>query len=112
MSKDECRPNMGSVRDLPGSVPSVHWRRRLRAGEAGVISMALLEVFPGEAKADSCLSHTVPELSLVGGAGQGGVRWFSEMPSPKVRRKAGQERLSDPRHHPHLGALWALASRL
>ena len=52
--------------------------------------MTLLEVFPVEAKADSCLSHTVPKLSLVGGAGQGAVRWLSEMPSPKVRRKAGQ----------------------
>lgn len=86
---------MGSVRDLSGSVPSVHWRHRHRAGEAGIISMTLLEVFPVEAKADSCLSHTVPELSLVGRAGQGCVRWLNEMPSPKVRRKAGQERLSD-----------------
>ena len=106
MSKDdECRLNMRIVRDLPGSVPRVQWGHRLRDGEAGVISTALLEVIPVEAKADSCLSHTIPELSLVGGAGQGGVRWLREMPGPKVRRKPGQEGLSDPQHHPHLDAL-------
>ena len=106
MSNDgECRLNMRSVRDLPGSVPRVQWRHRLRDGEAGVISTALLEGIPVEAKADSCLNHTIPELSLVGGAGQGRVRWLREMPGPKVRRKPGQEGLSDPQHHPHLDAL-------
>lgn len=34
---------------------------------------SLFEVFPAEAKADSCLSHTVLEPSLRGKAGRGGV---------------------------------------
>lgn len=42
-----------------------------------------------EGSAGSPLSRAVPELSLVGGTGQGGVGWLSGMPGLRLGREDG-----------------------
>lgn len=71
MSRGECRfkPPWKGIQQ---ALETEAWR----AGQAGVEGLVWL---PAEAKADSCLRHMVPELSLLGGAGQGGVMWRRDM---------------------------------
>ena len=101
--------NMGRVRGLHGRVSGMHRKHRLGVLERQVWKdqHGSAGGFPAEAKADSCLSHTVLALSLMGGAGQGGIRWLSDMPGPASGERmprwkwAGLERLLDPHHHAH-----------
>lgn len=98
---------MGRVRGLPGRVSGMHWKHRLGVLERQVWKdqHGSAEGFPAEA--NPCLGHTVPALSLVGGAGQGGIRWLSDMPGPASGERmprwkwAVLERLLDPPHHAH-----------